>query len=70
MREEFKVHILNEEGIQKAQEIAAIFELALNHLESTCGIDGRYMALVRTKMEEASFFAKKAMATREENQQV
>jgi hypothetical protein len=69
VRSEFGVHLLNPEGISKAQKIATILSNTLDALEDLCGKDGREMAVVRTKMEEAGFFAKKAMACRSENQQ-
>jgi hypothetical protein len=59
---------LNAEGLVKANAIASAFENLLNSVEDLCGTGGREMALVRTKLEEASFFAKKAMAIRPENQ--
>lgn len=68
-RAEFGVHMLNEQGKEKALAIAMVMTRALNALEEECGKDGREMAIVRTKMEEAGFFAKKAMATRPENQE-
>lgn len=68
-RKEFAVHMLNTEGKEKAQHIAANFDALLNALESLCGSDGREMAIVKTKLEEACFFAKKAMASNPENQQ-
>ena len=68
MRAEFRVHLLNEDGIKKAVVLAEILESALDQIENICGHDGREMAIVRTKMEEASFFAKKSMASRVENQ--
>lgn len=64
----FDVHILNEAGISKAQQIQRDFEEFLEVLENHCGADGREMALVRTKLQEAAFFAKRAMAVRPENQ--
>jgi hypothetical protein len=67
MNSEFEVHILNEGGIEKARTIADIFDRALNELTPLMG-PGRYNALVRTKLEEGSFFAKKAMAINVENQ--
>lgn len=66
-RAEFAVHILNEEGKGKAAGLSASFNSLLNYLEATCGTDGREMAIVRTKLEEACFFAKKAVASRPEN---
>lgn len=68
IRSEFAVHMLNEDGKRKAGAIATVLTSALNDLEALCGASGREMAVVRTKMEEASFFAKKAMAVRAENQ--
>jgi len=68
IRPEFDVHILNPEGIEKARDIASCFSILLNDLEEHCGKDGREMALVRTHLQEAAFFAKRAMAMRPENQ--
>lgn len=72
---EFEVHLLNAEGIKKANEIALAFDALLTQLEDLCSetavrspINGREMAIVRTDLERASFFAKKAMAILPENQ--
>lgn len=62
MRKEFEVHMLNEAGKTKAGQIAYVFDGLLGSLESICP-EGRLMAIVRTKLEEACFFAKKAMAS-------
>lgn len=69
MRKEFEVHMLNELGKNDAREIAIAFELLLDTLESIAPVDCREMSIVRTKLEEACFFAKKAMANIPENQQ-
>jgi hypothetical protein len=63
----FEVHKLNETGMQKAQQIAGSFSGLLGELELICG-QGREIAIVKTKLEEACFFAKKAMASVPENQ--
>lgn len=68
IREEFDVHVLNHEGLRKARDIASCFSTLLNDLEEHCGKDGREMALVRTHLQQANFFAKRAMVTRPENQ--
>jgi len=68
-RPEFEVHMLNEVGKEKARIIASNFSAMLDGLEDVCGSHSREMAIVRTKLEEACFFAKKAMANEEENQQ-
>lgn len=65
----FEVHMLNERGKSEARQIAEHFDSLLEFLKAPCGGDARGMAIVRTKLEEACFFAKKAMANQEENQQ-
>jgi len=62
IRKEFDVHMLNSEGKYKARLLAEKFSILLSEVEDICGTDGREMAIVRTKLEETSFFAKKAMA--------
>lgn len=69
IRPEFAVHMLNEDGKSRAADIAKQFSVCLNNLEAIIGADGREMALVRTHMQEAAFFAKRAMAMRAENQE-
>ena len=66
MNKEFEVHILNELGKTKARDIAQAFDDCLNRLSTTCPA-GREMSIVRTKLEEACFFAKKSMASDVEN---
>ena len=67
MNDNFKAHMLNAEGIAKARDMAESFDVLLEHLK-LLGVDGRYAALVATKLEEACFFAKKAIAIKPENQ--
>ena len=67
VRPEFDVHLLNDMGVRKATRIAVIFSRSLEELETVCGADGREMAIVRTKLQEACFFAKRAMAANPEN---
>lgn len=66
MHAQFAVHMLTDDGKRKAQEIAEAFEGLLTKLEEVCP-DGRHLALVRTNLETACFYAKKAMA--EQNSQ-
>lgn len=66
---EFEVHILNTKGKEKACDIAIAFDVCLQTLVNLCP-PGREMSIVRTKLEEACFFAKKAMASQPENQAV
>lgn len=68
MNPEFAVHVLNDEGIRKAGEIAEIFNVALFALSAACPQKTREFSLVKTKLEEACFFAKKAMAGDPSNQ--
>lgn len=66
---EFAVHKLNEAGVAKANEIREIFDSTLNQLKPLC-MNGREFSIVKTKLEEACFFAKKSMAINLENQQL
>ena len=68
MQPEFEVHRLNEKGLAKAAEIANVFDHTVIALLTLCPA-GRHLSIVRTKLEEACFFAKKAMACAQENQQ-
>lgn len=61
--------MLNSSGKALALAVAETFSETLTRLENVCGKEGRDMALVRTKLEEANFFAKRAMASKPENQE-
>lgn len=63
----FQFHRLNDDGIKKAEAIAETFTVILADLKRWCP-DGREFSIVKTKLEEASFFAKKSMANAPENQ--
>lgn len=68
MNKEFAVHMLNDTGKEKAKKIAEAFDALLTTLQEAPTLDerlcppGRELSLVKTKLEEACFFAKKAMA--------
>jgi hypothetical protein len=65
----FKVHMLNEAGIAKAKKLAEDFSTLAEVIDAIAGGEqSREMSIVKTKLEEAAFFAKKAMANRPENQ--
>lgn len=66
---EFQVHMLNEQGKAKAVGIASAFDECLTKLEGLCPAS-RELAIVKTKLEEACFFAKKSMANDEANTNV
>ena len=68
IRPEFKVHMLNESGKKKVTSLAAYFSILLDGVEAA-GVTGRELALVKTKLEEAAFFAKRAVASLPENQE-
>ena len=63
----FEVHMLNDEGKGKAAAIAEAFDELLLQLNGLCP-EGREFSIVKTKLEEASFFAKKSMAQQKSNQ--
>lgn len=76
----FEVHKLNMTGMRKAQELALLFDQFLRNVEKLCQVErgelwvippesGREIACVLTKLQEASFFAKRAMAMLPENQE-
>lgn len=64
----FKVHLLNEQGKAKATALAHAFTQLLTHVEAVAH-EGRDLAIARTKLQEASFFAKRAMACDPVNQE-
>jgi hypothetical protein len=68
MHAAFQVHMLTEDGQRKARAIAQAFDDLLSLLVAEGVPEGREMALVRTKLEEACFFAKKAMAQKNAEQ--
>lgn len=68
IRPEFASHNLNPGGAAKVQFVREQLSNVLEAIERMTGVDGRYVALMRTKMEEAGFAAVKAIATRPENQ--
>ncbi len=67
MNKEFEVHLLNEVGLVKAQTVALDFDHLLECLNGYIP-PGREFAIVKTKLEEACFFAKKAIANELSNQ--
>lgn len=64
----FRVYKLNEQGKQKAEEIATEFNALLVSMQTKCEFDAtREFALVKTHLELACFYAKKAMAQQSAN---
>jgi hypothetical protein len=68
IRPEFQVHILNASGLGKASALQDIFTDALNKIEALVP-PTRERSLVVTKLQEACFFAKRAIAILPENQE-
>ncbi len=62
----FRVHRLNAAGVEAAEKLAAAFTDCLAVVElllvPTAGA-ARELAIVRTKLQEASFFAKRGIAS-------
>lgn len=67
VRKEFSVHLLNDQGVTKATMLALAFSDCLDACERA-GVTGRELALVVTKLQEASFFAKRSIALQPEYQ--
>lgn len=65
----FQFHLLNEEGKRKAQAVAHAFSDLLANLTPLMPVSAREVSIVRTKLEEACFYAKKAVANVAENQE-
>src|SRR5437764_1053304 len=63
----FRVHRLNDDGMKHAELIAESFDGLVLYLSKLCP-ESREFSIVKTKLEEACFFAKKAMANHEPNQ--
>ena len=59
--------MLNADGKSKAATIANAFDTCLTTLLAVNPEASREMSVCRTKLEEACFFAKKAMASKPEN---
>lgn len=69
----FEVHKLNDQGIEKARSLATCFDDLLKDVNTLLDPvnskpNGREYSVVKTKLEEACFFAKKAIANQKENQ--
>lgn len=58
----FQTHVLNPDGIEKAKRLGALFDKLVADIEALTPMAGRELALCHTKLEEACFFAKKAIA--------
>lgn len=67
MKPEFQVHKLNSRGLDKATQLAEAFSELLVKVEAVIPSSSRERSLVITKLQEACFFAKRAIAVELEN---
>ncbi len=65
----FSYKKLNQVGIAKARRIAAAFTFLYTELRSVCPEQTREFSIVKTKLEEASFYAKKSVSLDPDNQE-
>jgi hypothetical protein len=62
IRDEFKQHLLSEDGKAKTETIARAYSDLLRAIESNCP-PGRHLALAKTNAEQSYFWALQAAAT-------
>jgi hypothetical protein len=68
IREEFAVHLLNEEGLTGARKLGEILTETLDRIEAINKQPCREMSLVKTHLQDAGFWAKRALAVNPEMQ--
>lgn len=68
VNEIFSVHMLNDDGKKKAVAMAEDFSELLARVEAVVP-PGRELAIVKTHLQDACFYAKRGMAMKPENQQ-
>ena len=61
MHKNFEVHMLNERGKTEAKTLATQFDNLQKYVTGLGG-DARCQSIAATKLEEACFYAKKALA--------
>jgi len=64
----FQVHKLNETGLKRAAYLAEAFNSLVSVIDTAIPDSCREKSICLTKLEEACFFAKKAIASKGENQ--
>lgn len=64
----FNTVALSEVGIVRVNEVRTAFSLVLETLEDILPGNSREISIIRTKLEEASFYAVKAVRNYKENQ--
>lgn len=63
---EFTSYPLNDKGLKKSEELTEAFSQLMDKLNELCPNDVR-LATAKTRLEEASFWARKSMASAPEN---
>lgn len=66
----FRVHRLNELGLMKADRLANYFTVLKEELDRIVPEPSREKSIALTNLEQACFYAKKAMACLSENQEL
>jgi hypothetical protein len=64
----FSSNKLNAQGVERSQKIREAFTRLYDELQLLCPVS-RELSLVSTKLEEAGFFAQKAMSKSLENRE-
>jgi hypothetical protein len=64
----FEFHTLNDEGKRHSQWVREEFQRTLDRLTSVLGEGTRETAIMKTKLEEAAFYAQRALALDPRNQ--
>lgn len=66
MNKEFEFIKLKNEAIRECNEVATLFSIFWDNLQTMCP-PGRELSLVKTKLQEACFFAKKSISLEPSN---
>ncbi len=66
VRDEFKSRKVDDAGQQRIQQVREVLSHALASIEALVPQGGRELAIVKTKLEEAGFFAVKAVSAANE----
>jgi hypothetical protein len=67
IRKEFRVHRLNEGGLKKCEELAVAFSSTLDLIDALAPLPSREKSVAITNLEQASAWAKRALAQNPEN---
>lgn len=68
MRDEFQTVRLNIDGAARLEDVREVFSACLDRVEVLC-VNSRERSLAITKLQEAEFWASRAIAMRPENRE-